>query len=97
MSKILPQEDYLLCEEVKDQTGVVTTTDISDHWQKYKILAVGPGRYIAEQDHWLEPSANVGDVVYVQRHSEADSPDDLKAKGLYLIQASRVMAIEETN
>jgi co-chaperonin GroES (HSP10) len=92
--KLLPQFDYVLCEPLKAATGVVTTTDIGDHWQKYKILAIGQGRYIGEQDKWLPIDLSVGDVIWVQKHAEADTPDELKTKGQYLIQASRVMAVE---
>lgn len=94
MTKIQPQFDYLLCEEVRGVTGAVTQSEIADHWQKYKVLAAGAGRY---QDGVLLPvSAEVGDVVYVQKHAEADSPDDLKANGLYLIMDSRVMAVDKS-
>ena len=93
-ANIIPKYDYLLCEEVKDATGAVTQGDIADHWQKYRVLAVGKGYYVGEQDKWIEPEVAVGDVVWVQKHAEADSPQDLKARGLYLLQASRVMAVE---
>lgn len=96
MSKnIKPKLDYLLCEEVKDATGVVTTSDIADHWQKYKVLAVGEGHYNDFLNIWVDIDIKVGEVIYVQKHAEADSPDDLKANGLYLIQSSRVMATED--
>ena len=90
---ITPKFDYLLVEEVRDESGVVTTTDVADHWQKYKILATGEGRYQGEL--FIKQEFTVGQVIYVQKHSEADSPDDLKKINQYLIQASRVMAVEE--
>lgn len=87
-----PKFDYMLCEEVKDATGAVTQSDISDNWQKYKVLAVGPGRY----DHgiFIEPPVRVGETIHVQRHAEADTPPELREKGQALIMASRVMAVE---
>lgn len=86
-----PQLDYLLCEEIKPETGVVTTSDIADHWQKYKVLAAGKGRY----DHgvFIEVSVKPGDIIYVQKHSEADSPPELVQRGQALIMASRVMDV----
>lgn len=90
MTNIIPEYDYLLCKEVKDETGVITESNVADHWQRYQVLAVGKGRYA--DGSFIKPTVQANDIVYVQRHSEADSPDDLKAKGLYLIQATRVMA-----
>lgn len=95
MSTIIPKLDYLLCEEVKEETGVVTGTDVADHWQKYKVLAVGQGQYNSYQNIWVEQDIKVGDIIYVQKHAEADSPPDLKARGQYLIQSSRIMAVEK--
>ena len=86
-----PKFDYLLCKEAKDDTGVVTTADVADHWQKYEVLAVGPGR-VNDEGRLLPVDVKVGEVVYVQKHAEADTPPDLKEKGYYLIMASRVMA-----
>jgi co-chaperonin GroES (HSP10) len=89
-SNINPKFDYLLCEEVKEVSGVVTSTEISDHWQKYRVLAVGPGRY--QEGTFVPTTTEVNDVIYVQKHAEADSPEDLKQRGLHLIMESRVMA-----
>lgn len=89
---IKPKFDYLLCEEVKEATGAVTPGDIADHWQKYKVLAAGEGRWQGEQ--FIKVETEVGDVIIVQKHAEADTPEELKVKGLYLIMDSRVMAVE---
>jgi co-chaperonin GroES (HSP10) len=91
--KITPKYGYLLCKEVKEATGAVVPGDIADHWQKYEVLAVGDGQYNEYQNIWIEPVVEVGDVIYVQKHAEADSPPDLKTKGLYLILEQRVMAV----
>lgn len=93
MSTIAPKFDYLLCEEVKDESGVVTTTDVADHWQKYRVLAVGTGRY--DNGTFVPTTTDVGDIVYVQKHAEADTPEDLRQNGKYLIMESRVMAVEK--
>lgn len=92
MSQVKPVLDYLLCEEVKEVTASVTTSDVADHWQKYKVIAAGEGRY----DHgvFISVDTRPGDIIYVQKHSEADSPEDLRSQGLYLIMNSRVMAKE---
>lgn len=89
-----PIQDYLVCEEVKEDSGVVTSTEISDHWQKYKVLAAGAGRYNEHTGETVPMTCKVGDVIYVQKHAEADSPPDLVQKGQFLIMCSRVMAIE---
>lgn len=91
--KINPKFDYLLCEEVKDESGVVTTTDIADHWQKFQVVAVGPGRHV--DGVFVPTTTNVGDIVYVQKHAEADTPVDLKDNGQFLIMESRLMAVVE--
>lgn len=90
---IVPDFDYLVCEEVKDATGVVTTTDVADHWQKFRVLAAGPGRVM--DGVFVAVETKVGDVIYVQKHAEADTPDDLRARGLYLIMNSRKMSTEK--
>lgn len=88
---ITPKFDYLLCEEVKEATGAVTPGDIADHWQKYKVLAAGKGRF--DRGVFVEVETEVGDLILVQKHAEADTPEELKTKGLYLIMDSRVMAV----
>lgn len=92
-TNITPKYDYLLCEEVKEATGAVSTTDIADHWQKYRVLAAGKGRY--SQGVFIEVEAKVGDIILVQKHAEADTPPELASKGKYLIMDSRVMAVVE--
>lgn len=91
MSKLKPQLDYLLCEAVKEETGAVTGTDVADHWQKYKVLAAGPGRW--ENGHFTNVEVEAGDIILVQKHAEADTPEELKSHDQYLIMASRVMAV----
>lgn len=88
---IKPKFDYLLCKEVKEATGAVTPGDIADHWQKFEVLAAGEGRWQGET--FIKVETKVGDVILVQKHSEADTPEELKAKDLYLIMDSRVMAV----
>lgn len=91
---IKPLYDYILAEEVVEDSGVVTTTDVSDTKQKYKVLAVGEGRYYGE--HFEEPKVKPGDIVMVQKHAaEGDTPVALYQKGQALFMASRVMAIYE--
>jgi co-chaperonin GroES (HSP10) len=88
---IKPKYDYLLCEEIKPDSGVVTNSDITDHWQHYKVLAVGEGRY--EHGVFVQPNIQVGEEIWVQKHSEADTMPELANNGLALIMASRVMAV----
>lgn len=86
-----PKFDYLLCKEVKEATGVVTQGDIADHWQKFEVIAVGKGRY--QDGVFIETESKPGDLILVQKHAEADTPEDLKNQDLYLIMESRVMAV----
>lgn len=91
-----PQYDYILCEEIKPDSGVVTGAEVGDHWQKYKVLAVGPGRQSQEGKIVHVPVAiKKGAIIYTQAHSEADTPPELKKINQALIMASRVMAVEE--
>lgn len=89
--KIIPKFDYLLCKEIKEETGVVTPGNVADHWQKYEVLAAGEGRF--ENGKFVPVLTKVGDVILVQKHAEADTPEELKSKDLYLIMDSRVMAV----
>lgn len=87
-----PILDYIYGEEVKEDSGVVTTTEISDTKQTYKVLAIGPGRY--ENGTFIEPSVKVGDVVLIQKHSaEGDSPHKMLSGGHAMFMASRVMGV----
>lgn len=90
---IQPVYDYCLGKRIELDTGVVVGTDISDTHQLFEILKVGPGRY--ERDVFIIPTVEVGDKVWVQKHSaEGDTPKELESKGLALFMASRVMAKE---
>jgi co-chaperonin GroES (HSP10) len=91
---IAPQGDYLLCEQVKEETGVITQSNNAASWQKFKVVATGDGYYNEQFDRTIPPTVEPGDVIYVQQHADADTPDDLRAKGLYLLQGSRIMAVE---
>lgn len=88
---IEPVLDYVLAEEIKPDQGAVTSTDIADHWQKYKVLAVGPGRM--EQGEFIQVPCQVGDTVYVQKHAEADTPPELVNLGQALIMGTRIMGV----
>jgi co-chaperonin GroES (HSP10) len=87
-----PQYDYILGEEIVQDTGVVTTTDIEETKQYYKVIAVGPGRFI---DGVLSvPTVEPGDFVIIQKHAaEGDTPPDLLSQGKALFMATRVMAV----
>lgn len=89
---MLPVLDYIYAKEVAEDTGVVSNVDISDAKQKYEVIAVGPGRY--EYGVLVKPTVKPGDIVYIQKHGEQDTPADLTNKGYALFMASRVMAIE---
>jgi co-chaperonin GroES (HSP10) len=88
--KILPAYDYLLCEKISQDTGVITEVDIEETHQKYKVLEVGPGKY--EFGVYITPEFVAGDVIFVQKHADADNPKALADRDLALIMASRVMA-----
>lgn len=90
--KTTPILDYMFCKEVRPDTAAVSGADVQDHWQHYEVIAVGEGRH--EHGVLIKPSVEVGDIIYVQKHSEADTPKELKDKGYALIMASRVMAKE---
>lgn len=91
-----PVLDYLLCEEIKPDLGSVSANEIGDHWQKFMVLAAGPGRY-DDKGGLVPMPCKVGDIVYVQKHAEADSPPELETKTpkQALIMASRVMGIAD--
>lgn len=91
--KLTPAYDYLYCEELKPEVGAITGTDVTEHWQRFKVLAAGLGRY--EYGIFIENHFQAGQVIWVQKHAEADTPPELAQEGKALIQATRVMAVEE--
>lgn len=91
---IKPVLDYILGEEIKPDSGAVTGQEVGDHWQKYKVLAVGQGRHSEHTGELIPMPCAEGDVVYVQKHAEADTPPELIKLNQALFMASRVMGVE---
>lgn len=93
---VKPAFGYVYGEEIKIDSGVVTTSEASDTRQKYKVLAVGPG-YMSDYGKFIVvPESFVGKTVYIQKHSaEGDSTPAMLAAGYALFPASRIMATEE--
>lgn len=90
---IKPAFDYLLCEKIEKVTGAVTTTDVSDTWQKFRVLAVGPGR--PDEEGFIEEMpCEVGDIIWAIKYAEGDTPDELKTRNQFLIRATKIMAVE---
>jgi co-chaperonin GroES (HSP10) len=106
MSKIVkPGLGYIYGEEVKEDSGVVTASEISDTHQRYKVLAIGalPVEILktlkALDQLPISPEAyygfKVGDTIIIQKHAaEGDTPPEMLSKGFALFLASRVMAGE---
>lgn len=90
---IKPYLDYVLGKEIKTDNGIVSSSDIEDTIQKYEVLAIGNGRY--ELGEFIVPEVKPGDIVFVQKHSEADTPKELKEQGLALFMNSRIIAVEK--
>lgn len=88
---VIPMYDYLLLEKIVADSGVVTDNDVEDTHQLWKVLQVGPGREAADGHVPIIP-IEIGDTVWTMKHAEADTPKQLKLRGLALVQASRVMA-----
>lgn len=92
MQSIEPVLDYIYGKEVIANTGVVTTSEISDTRQTYEVIAVGPGRY--DNGVLIKQSCKVGDKVIIQKHAaEGDTPTKMLGNGYALFQGSRVMAV----
>ena len=87
-----PQYDYVLGRIVEKDTGVVSQQQLSDTQQKFEVLAVGPGRP-SETGFILKPSVKKGDIVLVQKHADADTPQEILEKGQALFMASRITAV----
>lgn len=105
---VTPVADYVLVQVIKRKSSdvVITTSDISDTEQQGKVLAIS--KYI--DDKYIETDTvhastliglnsfkdlSVGDIVYFQKHADADTPEDLKKEDLLLIKFNRIMAIKE--
>jgi len=89
-----PILDYVYGQEIVEETGVVSGANITDTRQKYKVLAVGPGKY--EFGQFIKPQIVIGMIVIIQKHSaEGDTPPDMLDRGYALFQASRIMATED--
>lgn len=101
-----PVGEYILVKKIEKSSEkfVITPSDIEDTVQKGEVVAISKNL----QD--LDPSEvsgstlvslsnlkrlDVGDVVIFQKHADADTPDELKSQDLYLIQISRIMAIDK--
>lgn len=105
---IKPGLGYVYGKEVIIETGVVSTTEISDTKQRYKVVAIGgftPEVLKVISDLTINdasevykkeyPGFKVGDVVIIQKHAaEGDSPPEMLSSGYALFLVSRVMAIE---
>lgn len=89
-----PVAGYVYGQEVTEDTGVITTTEVSDTKQRYKIIKVGDSYY--DHGQLIETSSiKEGDIVIIQKHSaEGDTPPKLYAKGYALFLFSRIMAKE---
>lgn len=90
-----PAYNYLLLKRLEKESGVVTETDIEDTHQRYEVLAVPKYQGHYEYGVLVESFYKVGQIVYVQKHAEADSPKELLQRGEALVLISRVMAVEE--
>jgi len=93
---ITPAYNYLLVKKVERDTGVVVDEDIEDTHQKFEVVAVPEfqGFYVGGLEHRVETEYKVGDVIWVQKHADADNPKELEQQGLALILIERVMALE---
>lgn len=93
---IVPAPNYLLVKRLEAYTGVVTDSDIEDTHQRYEIVAINPdGCYWSDYGLQLEADYKVGQIIYTQKHAEADTPKELADIGQALVMAARVMAVEE--
>lgn len=53
-------------KEEKTEGGLfIPTTSQGKELRKYKVVAVGPGKFDVEKRTFIEPNLKVGDVVYV--------------------------------
>jgi co-chaperonin GroES (HSP10) len=93
-----PYNDYILGKKVERDTGVVSGTDTKekDTHQKYEVLEAGEGR-TTETGAFVSVNVKPGDVVFVQKHADADTPQELKDKDQALFMASRIMYVEENH
>jgi hypothetical protein len=105
--KITPGLGYIFGQEVKEEAGAVTASEVSDTHQRYEILAMGdpdlralevfsglPGSVASKKYERNFPGCKVGDVVIIQKHAaEGDTPPEMLSKGFALFLASRVMAV----
>lgn len=88
---ITPKLDWVLAKKITPDTGIVTMTDIEDTYQKFEVVAVGPGTY--EFGTFIEPSCKSGETVLVESHAEANTPEEMKEQDLYVFKAARVIGV----
>lgn len=95
---IIPAYNYLLLKRLEKETATVSEVDIENTHQRYEVVGIHP--YLNQAGHYeygvfVKSSYRVGQIVYVQKHSDADSTKELINQGLALVMVSRVMAVEE--
>lgn len=86
-----PARGYYLGKEIKKDSGIVTTSDASDSPQKYEIVAVGEPVLVDGENTFIEADYKKGDIVYIILHATANTPVEIKNKGLALFEFNRVM------
>lgn len=96
--KVVPQGGWALVEEVRQETGIVTSAEVEERRQLFKVLAVGEGRQ-TDYGQTIYPKVYPGQTVLVERVADANTPSGILPEGQYLIPFERVMAVvtEEDN
>jgi|GEM_PF-5225712 len=97
---IKPAYNYLLVKKLERDTGLSLAADIEDTHQRFEIIET-PIPLMDKHQGYLEYGVlvdthyDIGQIIYVEKHSEANTPIELEQQGLSLVLISRVIAWEE--
>lgn len=85
MTKLIPLHDHVLVEPVEEdnttKSGIILPTGKDEKPSKGKVIAVGPGKIIDDDDRW-PMDVKEGDIVYFTKYA----PDEIEVDGVqYLI------------
>lgn len=91
---LIPLGDWVLVENIIEESVVMTPHDIEDSHQKGKVIEVGEGFW--HNGTLIRPTVKPGDTVFWERLADSNTPPQIKRlnDNYELILGARLMAVE---